>query len=210
MEATKKLCNFFNSLNLDMHKDGISIPGLTLKYLWNTKDKECEFQLFKANEELYQKYRDNLVGGPSIVFHHYHERNKTRIRGGKRCQRILGYDANALYLWALGQDMPCGRHKIIEPYSDVLKDVMNDSFFGMIECDIAVPEHLKEHFAEMPPIFKNTEIQYKDLSSDTKAQVKPYYKSKKLIGSMFGNRMMFPTELLKWYLEHGLVVSDIT
>ncbi len=99
-----------------MHKDGISIPGLTLKYLWNTKDKECEFQLFKGNEELYQKYRDNLVGGPSIVFHHYHERNKTRIRGGKRCQRILGYDANALYLWALSQDMPCGQHKIIEPY----------------------------------------------------------------------------------------------
>ncbi|OAJ41901.1 hypothetical protein BDEG_25431 [Batrachochytrium dendrobatidis JEL423] len=210
VEATKKLCNFFQSLNLDMHKDGISIPGLTLKYLWNTKDHECEFQLFKGNEELYQKYRDNLVGGPSIVFHHYHERNKTRIRGGKLCQKILGYDANALYLWALSQDMPCGEHKMIEPYPDILEDVMNGSFFGEIECDIAVPEHVKEYFAEMPPIFKNTEIQYKDLNSDTKAQVKPNYKSKKLIGSMFGNKMMFPTELLKWYLEHGLMVSNIT
>ncbi|OAJ39748.1 hypothetical protein BDEG_23574 [Batrachochytrium dendrobatidis JEL423] len=193
VEATKKLCNFFQSLNLDMHKDGISIPGLTLKYLWNTKDHEY-----------------NLAGGPSIVFHHYHERNKTRIRGGKLCQKILGYDANALYLWALSQDMPCGEHKMIEPYPDILEDVMNGSFFGEIECDIAVPEHVKEHFAEMPPIFKNTEIQYKDLSSDTKAQVKPNYKSKKLIGSMFGNKMLFPTELLKWYLEHGLMVSNIT
>lgn len=106
--------------------------------------------------------------------------------------------------------MPCGEHKIIEPYPDILNDVMNGSFFGEIECDIAVPDHLKEHFAEMPPIFKNTEIQYKDLSSDTKAQVKPNYKSKKLIGSMFGNKMMFPTELLKWYLEHGLMVSNIS
>jgi hypothetical protein len=29
VEATKKLGSFFQSLNLDMHKDGISIPGLT-------------------------------------------------------------------------------------------------------------------------------------------------------------------------------------
>ena len=31
VEATKKLGNFFQSLNLDIHKDGISVPGLTLK-----------------------------------------------------------------------------------------------------------------------------------------------------------------------------------
>ena len=48
VEATKKLGNFFQSLNLDIHKDGISVPGLTLKYLWHTKQKDCEFQLFKG------------------------------------------------------------------------------------------------------------------------------------------------------------------
>jgi hypothetical protein len=95
VEATKKLGHFFQTLNLDMHKDGISIPGLTLKYLWHVKDKDCEFQLFKANEEPYQKFRGSFVGGPSIVFHHYHETNKTRIRGHKWCKRILGYDAIA-------------------------------------------------------------------------------------------------------------------
>ena len=62
----------------------------------------------------------------------------------------------------------------------------------------------------MPPIFKNVEITYNDLSPETKAQVKPTYKSKKLVGSMFGKKMLFPTELLKWYLEHGLIVSNIT
>jgi hypothetical protein len=106
--------------------------------------------------------------------------------------------------------MPCGEHQIIPVYPEILKDVIKGSFFGQIECDIAVPDHLKEYFAEMPAIFKNTEIQYKDLSSETKEQVKPNYKSKKLVGSMFGKRMLFPTELLKWYLEHGLVVSNIT
>jgi hypothetical protein len=27
---------------------------------------------------------------------------------------------------------------------------------------------------------------------------------------MFGKKMLFPTELRKWYLAHGLVVSNIT
>jgi hypothetical protein len=61
-----------------------------------------------------------------------------------------------------------------------------------------------------PPIFKNTEIHYKDLSAETKAEVNPNYKSKKLVVSMFGKKMLFPTELLKWYLEPGLVISNIT
>jgi hypothetical protein len=65
-------------------------------------------------------------------------------------------------------------------------------------------------FAEMPPIFKNVEITYNDLSPETQAQVKPNYKSKKLVGSIFGKKMLFPTELLKWYVEHGLIVSNIT
>lgn len=49
----------------------------------------------------------------------------------------------------------------------------------------------------MTPIFKKTEIQYKYLSSDTKALVKPNYKSEELIGSMFGYKvMMLPTEMV--------------
>ncbi|KAJ8329414.1 hypothetical protein O5D80_002429 [Batrachochytrium dendrobatidis] len=50
VEATKKLGNFFQSLNLDIHKNGIFVPRLTLKYLWHTKSKDCEFQLFKGNK----------------------------------------------------------------------------------------------------------------------------------------------------------------
>ena len=53
--------------------------------------------------------KDNIVGGPAIIFHRYHEKNVTRIRGGSEpCRSIVGYDANALYLWALMQDMPTG------------------------------------------------------------------------------------------------------
>jgi hypothetical protein len=104
IEATIKLATNFRDIGLDIHKDAISISGLALKYLWKTKSPNASFQLFKGYEELYFKYKNNLVGGPSIVFNHYQERNKTKIRNGKLCKSIQGFDANALYLWALTQD----------------------------------------------------------------------------------------------------------
>ena len=61
-----------------------------------------------------------MVGGPSIIFHHYHEAGQTKLRSpvyreeAKTCQKISGFDANALYLYCLMQPMPVGtyvRHK---------------------------------------------------------------------------------------------------
>lgn len=93
--------------------------------------------------------------------------------------------------------MFCGEHQVIGPYDGILNDVINGLFFGVIECDIQVPTKLRDYFAEMPPIFKNVEISYNDLSDETKKQVKDNYKSRKLIGSFFGKKMLFHTDLLK-------------
>lgn len=49
-----------------------------------------------------------IISGPSIIFTRHHRANHTKIRGGKLCQKVVGYDANALYLWAIGQAMPEG------------------------------------------------------------------------------------------------------
>ncbi|GMF47821.1 unnamed protein product [Phytophthora lilii] len=38
----------------------------------------------------------SIAGGPSIIFICYAKRNETKIRGGKVCKKIIGYDANAL------------------------------------------------------------------------------------------------------------------
>ncbi len=91
---------------------------------------------------MYQKYRDNLVGGPSIIFNHDQEKDKTQIRGGKLCKRIMGFDANALYLWAIGQPMLCGDHQSVNIYDGLLSDVLNGSFYGVIQCDIEVPDQM--------------------------------------------------------------------
>ena len=67
--------------------------------------------------------KDAVVGGPSHVFTRKHKAGKTKIRSHKYedarlCQRVLGYDANALYPSTMLQEMPCGKEKIVVyPYA---------------------------------------------------------------------------------------------
>ena len=91
-----------------------------------------------------------MVGSPSIVFCRYAEQGVTYIRShvygkeSKKCKTILGYDANALYLYCSGQKMPCGKETLVineRPTSTkriqkFVKDVLNDSVFGYVQVDI--------------------------------------------------------------------------
>ena len=110
LEAIAKQARFYRDRHIDIFKDGISVPGLTLLYLFNGLPPDTNFVTFNQTKgDLHQLVKDNIVGGPAIIFHRYHEKGVTRIRGGEElCRAIVGYDANALYLWALMQDMPTG------------------------------------------------------------------------------------------------------
>lgn len=114
------LCNALEGMsgfwkdNIDMLRQGISIPGVTLTYLFTTLESVTCF-LFKENKDLYSLFKKNMVGGPTIIFHRKHQEGKTTIREKemegqgkepKMCQKIVGYDAIALYLWAIMQNMP--------------------------------------------------------------------------------------------------------
>ena len=363
-DALEKMCAFWKNKNIDMLRQGISIPGVT--YLFTTLEPGIFFSLFdEKNKDLYTLFKKNMVGGPSIIFHRYHEKNKTKIREvemtaqgkePKMCQKIVGYDANALYLWAIMQNMPTGsftrrreetgfkkessiklatewleweaqnrnihiRHQInatekrigerrlpvdgfhgpsqtvfqfhgcwwhghdchltegkemnekrkrpmkellaetkanskyieeqgyqlIEVFEcqwrrlkktnsqvqhflstkfqrpldhhetltkdQILKAICNESLFGVVECDVQVPDHLKPKFAEMCPIFKNTEIYRNDIGEYMKTfaeeqNIMPQAR-RSLIGSYFGEKVLLATPLIKWYLEHGLDVTHI-
>ena len=95
----------------------------------------------------------------------------------------------------------------------ILEKVRNGEFFGMVQCDIHVPDDKKALFADMPPIFKNVEVSIDDIGP----HMKEYCKANKLmgkprrslIGSYFGKEILLTTPLLRWYLSHGLVVTDI-
>ena len=106
-------------------------------------DKDCDVNLLKGNEDLYDKFKDNLVDGPNIVSHPSHENEKIKIRGKRKCKKILGFDKNALNFWTIGQEMLYDEHHQLEPYEGIIDDIFNDNLFGIIECDIRVSEKLK-------------------------------------------------------------------
>ncbi len=147
IEAIEKMKQFYIDKRLDIFKDGVSLPGLFLKYLIRTTKEQ--FYLFDEKDKitdenvkrnnLFYLIKYSIVGGPSIVFNRYHEADKTYIRNlDKLCKTIKGYDANALYLWGIAPKMPVGKHEHITEYDlETLKaDIMNEKLFGFIQVDI--------------------------------------------------------------------------
>ena len=111
----KQQAIYREKMNIDMLRHGISIPGICMRFLFKSLPRETYFTLFgEKDKDLYHMVRSNIVGGPSIIFHRYHEAETTLLRTNKdnmekkMCKGVTGYDANSLYLWALQQDMPTG------------------------------------------------------------------------------------------------------
>ena len=82
LDAIDKQFAFYKQQNIDMFKDGVSVPGLTLLYLFNELPSNTFFTIFnQTNSDLHLLVKDNIVGGPAIIFHRYHEKDITKIRG---------------------------------------------------------------------------------------------------------------------------------
>ena len=119
LEAIEKMSDFWKDRSIDIFKDRVSVPGLTMKYLFSNVP-DTYFSLFnEKDKDLYYTMKYNNVGGASIIFNRHHEKDKTRIRDAemtrkniepKLCKKVVGYDANALYLWAIMQDMLTGQY----------------------------------------------------------------------------------------------------
>ena len=52
-----------------------------------------------------------------------------------------------------------------------MDDICSDKIFGFVKCNIRVPDHLIEEFSEYTPIFKNTEIDIKDIDETDRVHV---------------------------------------
>ena len=109
LDAIDKQFAFYKQQNIDMFEDGVSVPGLTLLYLFNELLSNTFLYCLQPDEQRSAPTRQRQYRWcPAIIFHRYHEKDITKIRGEETCRSIVGYDANALYLWALMQDMPTG------------------------------------------------------------------------------------------------------
>lgn len=112
--------------------------------LLEANSEKLVYSIDAEEKDIYAKMKANITGGPSTIFDRYAKRKKKKIRGNKLCKKIIGYDANALNLWALGNEMPCGRLITIEAYEGIIDDIKADKIFGFLECDIRTPDHLKD------------------------------------------------------------------
>ena len=103
------MVDFYHDRQVDVLKSGYTLPGIANKILHNSTTSK--FHPFQSRDlDWVKRVRENVVGGPSIVFCRYAEAGKTKIRkdGDKTCETIVGVDASQLYPYAMCQPMPCG------------------------------------------------------------------------------------------------------
>ena len=95
----------------------------------------------------------------------------------------------------------------------ILSAIREKKLFCATEVDFHVPNHLLDHFREMSPIFCNADIPFDavgDYSRETARKFQISENSRRLlVGGVRARRILLATPLLKWYLEHGLVVSRV-
>ncbi len=75
----------------------------TLWILLDSVDDPDALCLFgEKNMDLNQLIKEQNVGGPRLILHHYHEAGVIHIRQHFYGEEVktLGLDANALYLWS--------------------------------------------------------------------------------------------------------------
>ena len=275
IEALEKTREQYYPDEIDLLKDAVSIPGISMTYVLHKALKmkqksdpdlfapgepckcKCKVDCKKVGCEKCKEIRDNckictkneayemlttgMIGGPSIVFCRYAEAGVSKIRShiyrgseagaklradAKTCRSVHGLDANSLYLFCSGQEMPCGKEKVFkcnpeakpeqssEEKDELIQNVLNDKLFGFFEVDIEVSDQLRDKFSEFCPLFVISEVPEDQIPQhmiDYKINTgrKMIKNNKKLLGVMKAEKILLYSPLLKWYLNHGLQVTKI-
>ena len=101
LEAMQKMLVFYRKKRIEMLKLGCTLPYLANICLH--KSTSANFYPFiKTDKDLLQKIREDMVGGPSMVFTRKAVVDETFIRNsGNICKSFVGIDANQLYLYSM-------------------------------------------------------------------------------------------------------------
>ena len=100
---------------VDVLKTTIGIPGVARQLMYNSAAAHPGFKGFtlfnEQNHDWDDRFRDNIVGGPSVIYSFHQKAGETRLRDpvkGKLCQSVLGLDATALYASRIRKPLPHG------------------------------------------------------------------------------------------------------
>ena len=114
VEAVKKLPEPYIKEGFDIFKTSFSVSGVAKLKMLKEICKDTFFCLFpKRHADLYQKLRSQLTGGLSLIFTRLAIVGETYIKPNRyenpcKVAKIVGYDANSLYLHAIKAPNPTG------------------------------------------------------------------------------------------------------
>ena len=126
------------------------------------------------------------------------------------CEWWSLYKTNASIKSLLRKNFPYRR-----PLSEegLMQEIIDGRLFGYVQCDIEVPEHLRDYFSDFPPIFENPAVCRDDIGNLMKQyaekeniMVQP---RRMLISSFLLTNGNIITPLLFFYLQLGLVCKKI-
>ena len=124
VQAVQNLLRPYLQQGLDIFKTSFSVSGVAKLKMMKKIQKNAFFCLFpKRHGDLYKNLRSQLTGGLSLFFCRLAISGKTKIRSHKienleTVKKVLGLDANSLYLYAIAQNNPTGyfcRYKEEDP-----------------------------------------------------------------------------------------------
>ena len=79
LEALEKMRGFYTDLGIDIFKDAVSLPGVSLQYLLRgTLGKFDVQELYAPEREAFGMLKGAIVGGPSLILTRKHEAEKPR------------------------------------------------------------------------------------------------------------------------------------
>ena len=136
----------------------------------------------------------------------------------KSSPKIVGFNANSLYLYCFGQEMPCSKEEYVEvdqPYDmeELRNQVMKGMLFGFLQVDIYVLNELIDKFSRFCPLFVVDSIPDELISSHVRVYQmrtgqKRFVESKKLLGVTCAEKILLYLPMLKWYLELFVSISS--
>ena len=150
------------------------------------------------------------------------KREKDQMR--KQYIKEKGYNVVEMWeceWWNLYKTTTCVEEHLRESFSynrplreeSLLEQIRSGKLFGYVQCDIEVPEELKENFSNFPPILKNTNVGRHDIGSlmhDYAEKEGPLCQPRKmLMSSYFLGNGTLNIPLLLFYLELGQVCKKI-
>ena len=108
LEAMQKMIDLCLNKGIYMVKLGCTLPNLANICLHKSTNSKL-LPLTESDKDLLEKIREDMVGGPSIVFTRKSVVDENFIRKSSNlCKSIVGIDASQLYPYPMCVSMPTG------------------------------------------------------------------------------------------------------